>query len=82
LTVKEAALHACVSESLIRLWVRTQLLPHYRLGAPGKRGKILIEVEDLDGVLASFKIGKKEPEPPKAPAHSQHVLKHLILKPS
>lgn len=78
LTVAEAAKHARVCESIIRQWVASGALPHYRLGAQGKRGKIMIEVEDLDGVLASFKVSKREPEPKKAPA-PKHVLKHLRL---
>lgn len=82
LTVAEAAVRACVSEGVIRGWISSGQLPHYRLGMPGRRGKIVIEVEDLDGVLASFKVGKKKPEPPKAPAPRPPVLKHLSLRPS
>jgi excisionase family DNA binding protein len=78
LTVAEAATRACVSEGLIRQWVADGTLPHYRLGARGKRGKIMIAVEDLDGALASFKVSKKEPEPRKAPA-PRHAFKHLKL---
>ena len=62
LTVATAALKACVSESLIRLWVKEGTLACYRLGGKGKRGRILIAVEDLDGVLASFK-SKPEGQP-------------------
>jgi len=58
LSVAESAVHAKVSEALIRQWVKEGTLPHFRLGAKGKRGKIAIAVEDLDGVLASFKVRK------------------------
>ena len=68
LTVAEAAVHACVCESMIRQWIKEGTLPHFRFGAAGKRGKILIQVEDLDGVMASFKVSKREPEPKAAPA--------------
>ena len=35
MTVKQAAAHATVSESIIRAWVASGGLPHYRLGKPG-----------------------------------------------
>ncbi|OWK41962.1 hypothetical protein FRUB_04040 [Fimbriiglobus ruber] len=54
--------------SLIYQWCEDRVLPHMRVGGKGRRGKILIEEADLDGVLASFKVGKKEPEPLPAPA--------------
>ncbi|OWK42088.1 hypothetical protein FRUB_04166 [Fimbriiglobus ruber] len=82
--MKEAAARACISESLVYQWIADGTLPHFRVGAKGKRGKILIEVEDLDGVMAGFKVGK--PEPTVAPAPKpvkppQPVLRHMRLKP-
>jgi excisionase family DNA binding protein len=77
LTVAEAAKRATVSEGLIRQWVREGTLPHFRLGAKGKRGKILIQTEDLDGVLANFKVAKKVPEPIQAPAARKSTFQHL-----
>jgi hypothetical protein len=59
--VAEAALHACVSESLIYAWCTEGTLPHTRVGRKGKRGHIRIAVEDLDGVLAAFKVESREP---------------------
>jgi hypothetical protein len=76
LSVKEAAAHARVCESVVRGWIKSGLLPHYRLGL--KRGKIAIAIEDLDGLLAGFKVAKKEPEPTKAPA-PKSAFKHLRL---
>lgn len=76
LTVKEAAAHARVCESVVRGWIRDGL-PHFRVGAKGKRGKILIQVEDLDNWLANCRVERKEPEPTKAPAPS--TFKHLKL---
>jgi excisionase family DNA binding protein len=61
-TVSEAAKHACVCESIVRSWVASGKLPHSRVGTLGKRGKIVIAEEDLDGFLANFKVGKKEPQ--------------------
>lgn len=59
LTVAQAALRACVSKSLVYAWCEDGTLPHVRVGRAGKRGKILIAPEDLDGVLAAFKVGAK-----------------------
>lgn len=56
LTPKQAAERACVSESLIYAWCADGTLPHMRVGRKGKRGHIRIAVEDLDGVLASFRV--------------------------
>lgn len=77
-SVKAAAAHACVCQSIIRQWIAAGTLPHFRLGAPGSRGKIVIAVEDLDQFLAAFKVTKKEPEPIKALA-PRPVFKHLNL---
>lgn len=56
LTVRQAAERAAVSESLIYAWCSDGTLPHTRVGRKGKRGHIRIAQEDLDGLLASFKI--------------------------
>lgn len=85
LSVKQCAARACVCESLVRGWIAAGRLPHYRLGLPGKRGKIAVAVEDLDGLLASFRVGVKSPVPEAAPkpvampAAAQVKLKHLRL---
>lgn len=83
LSVKEAAARAGVSESIVRGWLRDGSLAHYRLGAKGRRGKIAISVEDLDGLLASFRVvtpqvneSQRQPAPPAR----KPILKHLRLK--
>jgi hypothetical protein len=63
ITVKAAAIHASVSESIIRAWVASGLLVHYRLGAPGKRGKIAIKLEDLEAFLAGRRVENTPPAP-------------------
>ena len=82
LTVKEAAARACVSVSLVYAWVAERTLRVTRVGRKGKRGHIRIEVEDLDGVLASLTVGKKEPEPVKAPVPKKApgTFRHLNLR--
>ncbi|MDY3551486.1 helix-turn-helix domain-containing protein [Gemmata sp. JC717] len=82
LTIKEAAARARVSETIVRGWVRDGSLPHYRLGAKGKRGKIAIAPEDLDALVASFRVVVVQVKPPeRKPPSGQPVLKHLRLKP-
>jgi hypothetical protein len=79
-TVSEAAIHACVCESIVRSWVASGQLPHSRIGTLGKRGKIVIAEEDLDGFLANFKIAKKGPAPVKTSAVRKSTYQHLKFK--
>ncbi len=72
MTVAEAAQRACVSESLVYAWCNDGTLPHTRVGRKGKRGHIRIAIEDLDGLMASFKIAT-----PPAPAPTSSNLPTL-----
>ncbi len=56
LTVKQAAARLRISPSLVYSWCEDHILPHYRIGGKGKRGKILIEEAALDAFLQSRKI--------------------------
>ncbi len=56
LTVKEAAVQAGVSESLIYQFCVERRLPHYRLGGKGKRGRILIDPADLETFMQSLRV--------------------------
>lgn len=56
LTPKQAAEHACVSIQLIYTWCGEKRLPHTRVGARGRRGRILIDVADLDSLMESLKV--------------------------
>jgi hypothetical protein len=75
MNIKQAAAHASVSESIVRAWVASGLLAHYRLGMPGKRGKIAIKVEDLDAFLARQRVEKAAPVP--KVAKPKTVFRHL-----
>gem|GEM_PF-1484253 len=82
LTVTEAALRASVSVSLIYVWCSDGTLPHIRVGRKGKRGHIRIAEEDLDSVLAEFKVSR----PTSVSASQSGVslpprLKHVRVKP-
>lgn len=86
LTVKQAADRAGVSRGLIYLWVGERRLPVFRLGGKGRRGKILIEDVDLDGFLASLRVGADEPpsalsSPPLAATVRPPRLRHVRVKP-
>jgi excisionase family DNA binding protein len=81
LTVAEAARRAGVSESLVYAWCADGTLPHTRVGRKGKRGHIRITVEDLDGVLASFKVGGRAAPPPTPPAVTPPRPRHIRMKP-
>ena len=82
LTVKECAARATVCESVVRSWVAGGLLSHYRMGAKGNGGKILVEEADLAALLASLKVaatpapaaGSRPPAVPRAVP-----LRHLKL---
>jgi excisionase family DNA binding protein len=56
LNPKQAAERAQVSVSLIYQWVEERLLPHYRVGGRGKRGRILMDPADLDAFLESCRV--------------------------
>jgi hypothetical protein len=51
LTPKLAARKAGVSQSLIYTWIKEQRLACFRMGAAGRRGRILIDPADLDVVI-------------------------------
>ena len=73
LTVKEVSERLRVSVSLVYSLCEDHLLPHYRMGGKGKRGKILIEESVLDAFLQSRKVEGK-------PADASSLgLKHITL---
>ena len=80
LTVKQAAERACVCESVIRSWIAKGMLPHYRLGKQKSRGKILIAEEDIDDLVAGFKIAAKEAGIKATPPPNQSEFRHLNLR--
>jgi len=70
LTPKQVAEQLGVSDSLVYEWCAEGLLPHYRVGRKGKRGKVLIQQADLYAFLASGKHEAKSQVPP---------LKHIRI---
>ena len=59
LSVTEASARACVCDTVVLGWVAAGLLPAFRLGMPGRRGETMIDPDDLDQCLASFKTTAK-----------------------
>ncbi len=51
LTPKQAAERATVSPSLVYTWIREKRLACFRMGAIGRRGRILIDPADLEVIL-------------------------------
>jgi excisionase family DNA binding protein len=74
LTVKQVATRLRISPSLVYSWCDDHILPHYRMGGKGRRGKILIEEAVLDAFLQSRKV---EGKPVDA---SSLGLKHISLR--
>jgi excisionase family DNA binding protein len=62
LTVREAALEAKVSMSMVYQWCHERRLPHLRLGGRGKRGRIGIEDTDLKSFLQTLRIEAEDEE--------------------
>jgi excisionase family DNA binding protein len=81
LSVRQAAERAGVCEAIVYAWVAGGRLVHYRLGAPGKRGKIAIKESDLDDFLADFRVGVRvqgAPAPP--PPVTRGQFRHLKVR--
>jgi excisionase family DNA binding protein len=58
LNVKEAAKQTGVSTALIYQWCQEHRLAHYRFGTDGKRGKILIDPEDLEEFMQACRVDR------------------------
>jgi excisionase family DNA binding protein len=56
LSPKECAQRAGVSVALVYQLCDERRLTHYRVGGRGRRGKILIDPEDLEAFLESCKV--------------------------
>jgi excisionase family DNA binding protein len=72
LTPQQAAKKTGVSVSLIYLWCSEKRLLHYRLGAKGKRGRILIEEMELEKLVETQKVAiNPKPTPNSSLKHIQ-----------
>jgi hypothetical protein len=79
MTIKQAAAHAGVCQTVVYGWVTDRLLPVYRLGGKGSRGKILIETGDLVEFLRSCRVEAAGPASVPAPKPKPIRLRHLRL---
>lgn len=81
LTVREAAAYAGVCAGIIYSLCSSRALPHLRVGAPGKREKVLINPSDLDAYREACKVRPEQPAAAPIPKpQTKLVLKHLRLK--
>jgi excisionase family DNA binding protein len=78
-TVQQAAERAEVSAGLVYCWIESGMLPHYRLGANGRRGKIVIAEADLVAFLESMKVGVQAVQAPTPRPARKLKLKYLTL---
>ena len=77
LTVKEVADRLRVSTALVYEWVESGELPHYRMGASGKRGAIRVDEADLGAFKAGKKKERRRETPPPVRRAAPLKLKHL-----
>jgi excisionase family DNA binding protein len=73
LTVRQAAERLGISDSLVYEWCAEGLLPHYRFGGRGRRGRILIEETELEAFLANCRQERRQVVKPIPP------LRHIQL---
>ena len=74
LTVRQIAERLGISQSLVYSWCDDHLLPHFRFGGKGRRGKILVEAAALEAFLQDHKVEARAGEAPAL------VLKHISLR--
>lgn len=60
MNVRDAAKKLEISESLCYQLVDECRLPHFRIGAKGRRGKIVIREKDIETFLKSVRRGADE----------------------
>src|SRR5205823_919053 len=76
LNPKQIAASAGVSVQLVYAWCAAGVLKHFRLGTPGRRGKIVIDERDWVAFLESRSVGTTTATPF---ASTPPTLKHLKL---
>jgi excisionase family DNA binding protein len=72
LTPRQAAVRVGVSLSLVYELCQQKLIPHFRLGGKGRRGRILIEESDLAAFIQSCRVQAETDR-------SELQLKHIRL---
>lgn len=55
-TVPEAAKIVGISPSLLYQLCQEQLIPHYRVGGRGRRGKILLSHADIEAFMQTCRV--------------------------
>jgi excisionase family DNA binding protein len=80
-TIAEVATRLSVCVKVVRGWIASGELPHYRLGGKGHRGGIRIEEADLNAFLTARKVNGRQKNPSPLPSVNSRRprLKHLRL---
>jgi hypothetical protein len=78
LTIKEAAVEARVSISLVYQWKDERRFDVYKIGARGRRGKYLIDAVSFRAFLESTKVAAVTPTVP-PPVKTKITLDHLTV---
>jgi excisionase family DNA binding protein len=85
LSVTEAAEYLGTCPSVVYGLVNQKAIPHYRIGLPGRRGKIVLLKSDLDAHLARCRVEGEEPKMPRRATPPRHPvpvkLRHIDLSP-
>jgi excisionase family DNA binding protein len=79
LNVRQVAERTGVCKTIVYGWCHSRVLPFYRLGGDGKRGKILIDDGDLAEFLRSRRVEPATTAPVPAAKHEPVKLRHLRL---
>lgn len=72
LTIRQVAKRCNVSESLVYAWTQSGILPSYRFGREGKRGRVMVDENELEGFIAGMKAPARAEEAP--------ALRHVNMK--
>ncbi|MEZ6142927.1 MAG: helix-turn-helix domain-containing protein [Zavarzinella sp.] len=80
-SIKDLARFLGVSMSTVYGWIARRELPHYRLGAAGRRGRIIVQQADLDLFLAQRRLESEQPQETEQRPVPREPLKHLHLRP-
>lgn len=81
MSVIKAAKYLGVCEGVVYALCEGKALAHYRVGQPGKRGRIVILKSDCDAYLATHRVEAEGPESVSArkPAKTKTGFRHLTV---
>jgi excisionase family DNA binding protein len=81
-SVRDAAKYLGTCPSVVYALVQARAIPHYRVGLPGRRGRIVILQDDCDDYLRAHRVEAAGPGsvPARASMKSEKIkLRHLTM---